>query len=455
MDCETCTERLVDLVQDELDEAAAEATRAHLEGCEACAATYARLTEGQALAEQLPRVEPPPDLTAAILAAARERNLELGRARRDVTLVAAPPERARLQEADAGPLAAFLRWLGGLAMGPQVAMATLLLLMVGLGLWALPELRRHAPTQTSSVVDPVPGDEVGPSATTEERLAQGRVAQERLAQERLAQGRVAQERLAQERGGSAADPRALADDEATTDPAAPPVRPPELARAEARQARRLDLAEPAAGPAPTMRRPLRDREQAAPPDDLAAPATEALASADRSLEADEDPTGARSRSRQGRTRGMSTSTASGSAAVGGGSTRSAAPSNAGMPVDGYAAEDVPAPALDGRLLVQGLHERARQERRQGNCAAAVRTYEELLRRGDPFPARGEAMLEVADCYRRLGRFAQAESWLLIAAQDDQPPSIRSRARRTLIAVQEARRGAAMVDAPAAVDALAE
>ena len=43
--------------------------------------------------------------------------------------------------------------------------AMTLVLMVGIGLWYLPELRRHDPADTHAIVDPAPGDEVGPSAS--------------------------------------------------------------------------------------------------------------------------------------------------------------------------------------------------------------------------------------------------------------------------------------------------
>ena len=46
---------------------------------------------------------------------------------------AAPPREA--EEEDPGLWGSLLHWVGGLAMRPQLAMAMMLFLMVGLGLW--------------------------------------------------------------------------------------------------------------------------------------------------------------------------------------------------------------------------------------------------------------------------------------------------------------------------------
>ena len=44
MNCEACTDRMVELLYGELPDAETEAARTHLDGCEACAEAYERIT---------------------------------------------------------------------------------------------------------------------------------------------------------------------------------------------------------------------------------------------------------------------------------------------------------------------------------------------------------------------------------------------------------------------------
>ncbi|HJL16239.1 MAG TPA: zf-HC2 domain-containing protein, partial [Sandaracinaceae bacterium LLY-WYZ-13_1] len=171
MDCEACTDRMVELLYEELPDADAKAIRAHLDACETCAEAYDRLSTGQELASMLAFEEPPDAVRATVLEAARARAAELA----PEAAPAPAEERHRAAEAreepaadeDRGPWASLLHWIGGFAMRPQLAMAMTLVLMVGIGLWYLDAGRRHDPADTHAIVDPAPGDEVGPSASLE------------------------------------------------------------------------------------------------------------------------------------------------------------------------------------------------------------------------------------------------------------------------------------------------
>jgi hypothetical protein len=109
MDCEKFEVTLIDELYDELDELTSAASRRHVEGCARCAALFGGLEATRRLAV-LPLVAAPKGLEERILAAEKE-------ARKVV-----PMER-RLPRA--------LSWAGSWAMRPQVAMAALFLLLVG------------------------------------------------------------------------------------------------------------------------------------------------------------------------------------------------------------------------------------------------------------------------------------------------------------------------------------
>lgn len=125
MDCEKLDALAMELVYDELDARAAEEARLHLLGCTRCAGVVERLRGGLRAAEALP-IEPPSSLLEArILSAAS---------------AARPPvpwhRRASRVMATAGA------W----AMRPQIAMAAVVVLMVGTSAVLL---RRSSPTASS------------------------------------------------------------------------------------------------------------------------------------------------------------------------------------------------------------------------------------------------------------------------------------------------------------------
>ncbi|RLB45467.1 MAG: hypothetical protein DRJ42_29875, partial [Deltaproteobacteria bacterium] len=163
MSCEHCQDHLLDLVYDEADSKDEAALRAHVEGCASCQASFDQLGMARRFAGELPLEEPSAGALDAILAAARaqvgaaEVPVEAGHAT-ETTLGPEPDD-------DPGLWASIMRWAGSFAMGPQVAMATIMLLVVSTGLWYFPN-RRHAPEATgSTVMSPDLEGEVGPMGT--------------------------------------------------------------------------------------------------------------------------------------------------------------------------------------------------------------------------------------------------------------------------------------------------
>ncbi|HSC87328.1 MAG TPA: hypothetical protein VLC09_08670 [Polyangiaceae bacterium] len=109
MDCERFDKMSLELLYGELDELAAAATRRHLHHCTRCQGVWNRLRVTRDLSDP-PLEDPPADLFESIMAAEREAQRRL-------------PLRERFGRG--------VSILAGYAMRPQLAMAALLLLMVG------------------------------------------------------------------------------------------------------------------------------------------------------------------------------------------------------------------------------------------------------------------------------------------------------------------------------------
>jgi hypothetical protein len=109
MDCEKFDQVLIDALYDELDELTLAAAKRHADGCPRCHAAWTGFKATRKIGI-LPLVEAPAGLDERLIAAARE-------AQRNV----AWPKR----------LGRAVSWAGNYAMRPQVAMAAILLLMLG------------------------------------------------------------------------------------------------------------------------------------------------------------------------------------------------------------------------------------------------------------------------------------------------------------------------------------
>jgi TolA-binding protein len=137
MDCEKFDQILIDALYDELDELTLAAAKRHADGCQHCQAAWSGLKATRKIGI-LPLVEAPAGLDARIMTAARE-------AHRNV------PWPKRIGRA--------ISWAGGYAMRPQMAMAAVLVLMLGssvLVLRAKPDRSGAGPSRVSVTERGVP-----------------------------------------------------------------------------------------------------------------------------------------------------------------------------------------------------------------------------------------------------------------------------------------------------------
>ncbi len=448
MDCEACTDRLVELLYEELAEEDTQRTRAHLEGCEACADAYARISMGSQFGALLELVDPPASVLDSVMATAREKAAQRAPDAVPTTEERATPPRPEPDDDD-GVWAALLRWVGGGAMRPQLAMAMSLLLMVGLGMWYLPTLRQGDPADRHAIVDPAPGDEVGPSASLEPAQPLDLEANPRT-------GRILPREDPPVRS-TPRSPRASAPPEVAVVTEA--VVPEELAP-EPEEVDRAEL-DRAASPARPVVAALADGVEEAAPDPRVAIAEQSLAPGQRSGAAHDPPASGAPQ------RGLELAYEADDAP-----TPSPTP---GEPEEGSAADTaryerglrrfrernyrgaaddfesvIERPGRDGRRLIpSALHHLARSQRAAQNCPAAVRSYERLLRQHASYSGAPEAMIEVAACHERLGRLSEARRWLERARSR---PSVAARANRQLAVIAQRERARSVVPAAAPASA---
>ncbi len=398
MDCELCEKKLVDLLYDELDESAAAETRAHLESCEPCRLAMGKLELGRAFARRL-ELAPAPSLSG-VLAAAREQ-AAANRALRDRVEgdAATPPAVApREQEPSGGAVGRFLRWLGAVAMGPQLGVATVLLLVVGIGLWYLPQLGGDGRDHTLAVLEPEP-QSVGETTA-------------------LAPAEPLQ---------LAHDPRTgrvVSLGEATGSSEARPTPAPETPR------RREDRAGTERAPAVVEEEALAAVEQrVAASDESSAGAVndDALPEITSAAGAFEGGTLPPVVARPSPAPGPGRAPTTGPAAVASSGARSV-PAEVGMPEAPGAG-----PERD-ELAAAALHGQARSLAGAGRCADAVGRYEQLLSRYPSYPDGGRASVEMADCLRRLGRLDAARTTLERASRSS-VSSVATSARRQLVELE--------------------
>jgi hypothetical protein len=375
MDCETCTDKLIDLLYDDVEESEAVRLRGHIDGCEACHGAWSRLRAGYAFAQRLPLAEAPRGVEATVMAAAQQRSasrpsLEAVEAAEPAAEVEArtpvasrepPPE-------DEGLLPGLLRWLGGLAMGPQVAMAMLLLLMVGLGLWGVPELRRHDPTATGPIVDPSPRDEVGPVAPPPNELPAATPGQAR--------------------GGEAVA------DTPTPAPVVAALPRATLEEVAPAEEQREASEEPPADTAPEEYRESAEEGSAVEPDvalALGSPEAEALADGEGAI-----PEAAP---------GLAMEEARSAPAA---LPAAPAPRAAGVRRRAAGMDDaLEGPGPDDEALTAAIHRMARSLAERNRCAEALGQYARVLADAT-YGQRGHALLEAGRCEERLGRLDAAE-----------------------------------------------
>ncbi len=178
-DCEACRDALTELVCEELDTDAREAVTRHLEGCPKCAAELSRMRGVLQAAQAIPLEAPSQRVHDAVMLAAREAQARRG-------------AQAQLQrEAAPGLLAKLRAWLasaGTWAMSPQVAMASVLLLMLGVGLTALPLGRDREPVALRATEEAEAANPASATATAAPAAPAMELAPERPADLREAAG---------------------------------------------------------------------------------------------------------------------------------------------------------------------------------------------------------------------------------------------------------------------------
>jgi TolA-binding protein len=101
---------------------------------------------------------------------------------------------------------------------------------------------------------------------------------------------------------------------------------------------------------------------------------------------------------------------------------------------------VQSPTSDARSLVPGaLHYLARSHRAKGSCGEAAPHYESLLGRFSDYDEAPRAMLELGDCYRRMDQLEQATRWLKRAKQHDETKELAERGLERVRRIRTERR----------------
>jgi hypothetical protein len=350
MDCEKFDQIIIDAVYDELDELTLAAAKRHADGCQHCQAAWSGLRATRKIGI-LPLVEAPVGIEAHVMQAAREAHRNL-------------PWPKRLGRA--------VSWAGSYAMRPQMAMAALLVLMLGssiIFLRAKPD-RRGAVSRISVTERGVP----------EQSLEEPRSATTAPADDRVpAGGRLA--KRDEERANPSPAPMAPA----------PFALPPESA-GESRAQKGLDKMEPMADMAPRPKSASGAGAVAAEDFALNAPP------AQRSVAPSEKKRGEVATGLGGPAATASPSQdAFGSAMDLFNSGRYAEAERAFNDIDASRSKDAPRAAL---LAAKSAH-------RAFGCSNAAPKYEAVWSRYSATSPGAEALWLAADCYKDVANYDKA------------------------------------------------
>lgn len=388
-------DRVLDLVYGEVEGIEARALRDELERCPECGPELAKLEGAKRLADALP-LEPFPSATrAAVIAAARVKANE--------TVAALPADERR---AAASPREGWWDRTRRFLLGPQTAMAVVMLLVVAIGVMVVPT-GGDAPLGATTM-RPEPELTLAEEAELEPEAVEPPAAQDR-------RDMVAEDR--KDRAVNVDAPRA---ERSVAEP-----RADEAARGQ------LRARTPTRSSTSTPRDPT---PHAALGDGLAA---EAERNGDDRYEAQQGFVGRGARGAE--------------------------------PYPTPAAEPAPPPpmsdSLDGEsralaptaeeLAPRALHQSARSRSSAGDCRGSLRVYSDLFTR---FPAYSElprALVEAASCERQLGNLSQARTLLVRAEGYPSTQADAQRELRRLSTVQQAQRRARSAPSqPASVDSTA-
>jgi len=437
MNCENAKSQILDLLGGDLRAEDAVLVRAHIDGCEACLRDHAQLAAALRLARGMPVEAPPSRVRETVMARARlaSAGVQAGRS-------------TASEEAREPALSRFVRWISGFVLGPQVAMAMVLLLMVGVGLFYLPGLRRDRAVQGGAIVNADPGDEAGPSATMEPAEPLDLRLDTRTNRLQPAAG-AAEQVIAARPTTAVAIPsdEVAAEDIQSGAPSSATLVPGEVTEPEPiEQVHAIPLEGPstrsrlAARAATPEEEPSTEEERVAPAlDERAAEEDVALQATGRAAEpyaaaapgrgsggasADAEPVASR------RERSLETSAAPPPArsalSAMGGARASAVGSMAAVPAPAAPSFAPSPPAGGDRLrMAAAQHATARTQAQTGQVRAAIASYETLIRSHPTYERAPEAMLELAELHRRLGDLSSARVWL---ARAERSPAYAGRAR---------------------------
>ena len=481
----TCThhDKLLDLALGEIKEPAASALRAEAQMCPHCGESLRQLQLGAALAARLPLEEPPSSMDAVILAAARARASEFAIAAAQSALepgrVGAvragfdePPKIGHAVESAIEPAASvaeppgFLErareWFQGVALGPQLAMASVMALVVSIGLWSLPTV---APIDTvaRTRVSPDPEGEAFTELPRSVNSPQDDRAHQADVALNIGEARGAREQ-AQAPAAYGAANRGAANESGARDGAFSAGNPkPAAGRDDAYEGDDSELAAPVRQRSERARAPAQRIESGgsgggAP----TAGATMQSASTNSRVARRARTASTNSRvARRTRTPRPAVEGRLGSTTAPTAPAASASDDAQGVRAyrggDYAEAEDAPEDVLAGETQLEvprgnAVHQLARSQRQANACREALGTYRDLFQRFPSYAQTPQALVEAADCQRRVGSLREARRLLEQARRFSTTEAVAIRELRRIETLERAsRRSAVKTAEPASVE----